>query len=119
MDDGLSERRLIENELIVRELNQKVVQGLTELKELALSHDQASLAPDTTQALHFYCECSDIDCHARILVSPENYEKIHKDSRRFIVAKGHHAPGIEKVVDSTPGYDTVEKNREPSQVLAE
>jgi hypothetical protein len=119
MNGDLSERRLIENELIFRELNQKVVDGLAELKELAIAHDQASLAPNTTEQLHFYCECSNIDCHERVLISPAEYEKIHEDTRRFVIAKGHQIPEIEKILNSTPEYDIVEKNREPSQVLSE
>lgn len=119
MSNGLSERRLTENELIVRELNQKVVRGLAELKELALAHNQAALAPDTTQPLHFYCECSNIDCTKRIVISPKEYEKIHKNSRYFVTAKGHQIPAIERVIKSTPAYDIVEKNHEPSQVLSE
>lgn len=118
-DGGLSERRLIENELIVRELNQKVVSSLTELKELARAHNQASLAPDTTQPLHFYCECSDIDCSERIVISPEEYKKIHRHTRNFVVARGHLVPEIEKVIKKMPEYDIVEKNRDPSQVLSE
>lgn len=119
MSNGLSERRLTENKLIFRELNQKVVRGLTELKELALAHGQVTLAPDITQPLHFYCECSNIDCSKRIIVSTEEYEKIHEDSRHFVIAKGHQILEIERVIKSTPEYDIIEKNREPSQVLNE
>ncbi len=119
MNENLSERRLVENEVIFRELNQKVVENLTELKDLALTHDQAELAPDTTEPILFYCECSDIQCSKRIALSPEEYEKIHKHSRNFVTASGHHEPEIERVVKSTAEYDIVEKNREPSQVLSE
>lgn len=119
MDGELSERRLIENEVIFRELNQKVVRGLTELKELALAHHEDALAPDTTQPLYFYCECSNIDCDKRIVISPQDYEKIHRHDRYFVTAKNHQLPEIERIIKRTPEYDVVEKNREPSQVLGE
>lgn len=118
-NENLSERRLVENELIFKRLNQKVVEDLTDLKQLAIVHRQADLAPDITQPLFFYCECSDIQCSKRIAITPEEYEKIHKNTRRFITASGHQTAEIERVVKSTPEYDIVEKNREPSQVLSE
>lgn len=119
MSSDLSERRLAENEVIFRELNQKVVRGLTELKELALSHNEDALAPDTTQTLLFYCECANLDCSKRIAISPEEYENIHKNPRHFITAKNHQIPEIEKVVKSTPEYDVVEKNVDLSPVVSE
>ncbi len=119
MNGGLSERRLVENELIARELNFKVVRGLTELTELAVAHDQAILAPDITQPLHFYCECSNIDCTERIQLSPEKYVKIHKESRFFVIAKNHQTPAVEEIIESLALYAIVEKNREPAQVVSE
>lgn len=118
-DGNLSERRLVENELIFKRLNQKVVDELAELKDLAFAHNQPALAPDTTQPLYFYCECSDIKCDERIAISPEEYDRIHKESRRFVTVSGHQIPEIEQVIKSTPEYDVVEKNREPSQVISE
>lgn len=119
MDGELSERRLVENELLFRELNQKVVQGLTELRELARTHDQPSLSPDTTQPIMFYCECSDLNCKKRILLSPKEYENIHKNNRKFIIVKGHQTPLVEQVVKRTLEYDVVEKNLEPSRAVSE
>jgi hypothetical protein len=118
MNENLSERRLVENELIFRELNQNVVEQLVELKNLAMTHDQADLAPDTTEPILFYCECSDIQCTKRISLSPVEYEKIHEHSRYFVTASGHNTPKIERVIKNTDEYDIVEKNREPSQVVS-
>lgn len=119
MNDGLSERRLVENEMVFRNLNQQVMKGIGDLKELAHTHNQASLVPDISQPLDFYCECSNTDCTVRIEVKPEDYKRIHEDSRNFVTAKGHQIPEIEKILERTPGYDVVQKNREPSHIISE
>ncbi|HEY6067993.1 MAG TPA: hypothetical protein VIU81_04805, partial [Gaiellaceae bacterium] len=40
----------------------------------------------------------------------EEYERVRSDARRFIVATGHDAPEVERVVERKTTYWIVEKN---------
>lgn len=101
------ERRLAENEVIFKQIN-KDIEGF--LHDVGV--ENLVLAP-------FYCECSNMDCHARIELTPSNYERIHKNPKRFIVLDGHQVPAIERVVEHHGKYNVVEKLTEmpaPSEV---
>jgi redox-regulated HSP33 family molecular chaperone len=97
---SLSERRLIENELVFKQVNEKIksaAENLLEVKELQ----------DTP--IEFYCECSDPDCHQQILMTPEKYEELHQNRKRFIVKPNHETKKVEQVVKKEPYYLVVEK----------
>jgi hypothetical protein len=92
-----NERRLAENEIIFKQIN-KDVEGF--LQDVGV--ENLVLAP-------FYCECADLGCHERIELMPAEYERIHKNPKRFIVLKGHEVPTIESVIERRDKYNVVEK----------
>lgn len=102
--DKYSERRLAENEVIFRTFNE-------EAKDFALEAGRGVLSAG--QRLHFYCECSRLGCIARIDLVAEEYERIHRNRRRFILKPGHEMHDVEKVVEAGPDYVVVEKVVEP------
>lgn len=90
-------RRLVENEVIFRQVNQDIDGFL---------HDM-----DAQKILKapFYCECSNLECSERIELSAAEYEKIHRNAKRFIVIPGHENPKIEKIVEPRKRYFIIEK----------
>jgi hypothetical protein len=60
------------------------------------------------------CECAVDACTSRIEMSPEEYEALRADPRRFAVAPSeeHVVPEIEAVVERTERYWIVEKTAE-------
>lgn len=91
------ERRLAENEVIFRQVNKDVKDFLHDV-----GVENLLIAP-------FYCECSNIACHERVELTPANYERIHKNPKRFTILDGHQVPAIERVVESHKKYIVVEK----------
>ena len=58
----------------------------------------------------FNCECANPDCKARIALTLKEYEQLHQNSARFVVAKGHTEPKIEKIKRSSKNIAVVEKH---------
>jgi len=108
MSDKSSVRRLVENEAIFRQHNEKAAKGLEDLDKLAAFEGDA--APDTDGlSLKFYCECSDENCRLRIPVKLDEYVSIHRNRARFVVVPGHEVSSLEKVVTKTNEFFVVEK----------
>ncbi len=55
------------------------------------------------------CECVRRDCIAPVSLSPDEYEAVRRIPRHFAVLPGHDAPQIERIVETTDRYTTVEK----------
>ncbi len=68
--------------------------------------------------LHFYCECSNEDCHERIALPLSKYKEIHSDRSRFIVMPEHEVPSIENVVSKKTKYSVVDKFVTPLETAA-
>ncbi len=105
---NLSQRRLVENEVIFRKFNQDAQKQI-----------QEDYAADERQSikLHFYCECSDIACLERIVMNVDEYQQAHRDPAQFTVLTGHQEPSVEVVVIEKGGYSIVHKFIDPSKVL--
>lgn len=105
---NLSQRRLVENEVIFRKFNQDAQKQI-----------QEDYAAEDRQAikLHFYCECSDIACLDRIVMDVDEYQTAHADTAQFTVLPGHQEPSVEAVVVERKGYSIVRKFIDPSKVL--
>lgn len=95
-----SERRLLENEVIFKQIN-------TEVKDFILDAEQDSGL--THKKLRFYCECSNMDCRERVEMTAQEYDDIHANRKRFVLKPGHELPDIENKVDGNGGYIVVEK----------
>lgn len=86
-------RRVGENESLYREVNERV-------EELS---EELHVPPE------FVCECGRTDCSQRLQVPVDEYERVRANGRRFIVARGHERPEVEKVIDERDGWLVVEK----------
>lgn len=109
MTNASSERRLVENELIFRQQNQRVTAGLDHVTESARSEGRDLLGKNPDTPLHFYCECADENCHERIVLKPSRHKSLHQNNSQFVVLPGHNIPDIERLVKNTPKYLVVEK----------
>jgi hypothetical protein len=62
------------------------------------------------------CECAREECTDRISVLVAEYEAVRAEPTTFIVATGHADESVERVVDSSDGYEIVEKLGEAALV---
>lgn len=95
-----SDRRLVENEVIFRDVNKNI-------------QEFVDAEAETPAKLSFYCECSNPDCLERIELSTEHYEKLHRNKKHFITVVGHEFLEVEKVLKKHSNYQVVEKNFTP------
>ncbi|HSO02467.1 MAG TPA: hypothetical protein VLS46_08055 [Gaiellaceae bacterium] len=100
------QRRLAENELIFREVNERV-------RAIAAVHGSDD------HVYEFYCECSNADCTFQVQVRLADYEAVRADPARFLVAPGHALPEIEVVADRSGAWWVVEKKGEAAELAAE
>jgi hypothetical protein len=101
MDDR--ERRLAENEIAFRAVNERVVAGV-------------EAVAGTEATFNVLCECSNTHCAVRIKTTPSEYESVHSDATQFIVAPSHGDPEIEDIVGGTDAYDIVRKRGEAADI---
>jgi hypothetical protein len=106
--DLFSERRLAENELLFRHANEK-----NEGRQ-----KRATFATDAELVLGFFCECSNRNCHEKIHLSVEEYEKVHQNNKQFIALPNHENKTIEEVVNRRDGYNVIQKFVDPAEALA-
>jgi endonuclease I len=116
MVEPIADRHKADNEAIFRELNQSLQKGVDEANAIAAEEGQEPLDFDPDAPLHFFCECADENCQARILLSPNTYNEIHNDNRNFTIKPGHQVPKIEDVVTKEHEYWIVTKHEEPPQL---
>ena len=64
---------------------------------------------DTRATLEFFCECSDVTCRQIIRLSADDYKKIHKNRRNFVLRPGHERSEIESVIETKKNFTIVEK----------
>ncbi len=117
MSDTPSERRLAENEVIFRQLNETLLQNIDETNRIAIEDKQPEYLIDFTSSdelLHFFCECSDEKCKKRVELSLPDYKKIHVERDCFTVIPGHEIKSIEHLIlDKYPRYYVVKKKHLP------
>jgi hypothetical protein len=111
-----SERRLAENEVLFRSLNQQVTSGFEETTKLAVEENQPEYTVHPIiddEPLSFYCECADEKCTKRVKLNLHDYNEVHKDSKSFVIALGHEVTSVEDVILQKPGYVVVRKRVKP------
>jgi tRNA isopentenyl-2-thiomethyl-A-37 hydroxylase MiaE len=100
MKNSSEDRRKINNELNTRSYNQRS-------KKILKRHTPKELLDKL--AIDFYCECSDDSCQARVAMTLDEYEKLHKSQTMFVIAPGHQSPTVEKVTKKQSDKLVVEK----------
>jgi hypothetical protein len=102
------EERLANNEVLFRDLNERIA---------SVAGPQGILGD--AHVYEFLCECSNIGCDLRLGLTLAAYEDVRKDPTRFIVAPGHELPEIEVVLARTDDYQVVVKQGEAAELAAD
>jgi hypothetical protein len=88
------EERIIENEKLFREVNERVAQM------------QATFSgPDP----EWVCECGDETCFEKVSVPTEEYQEVRSHGDWFVIRPGHEKPDVEKIVRERDDFVVVEK----------
>ena len=59
--------------------------------------------------LEIICECGRPQCNAALTITIRDYDDIHRERDRFVVAPGHENPSLEGIVTRTDAYVVVDK----------
>jgi hypothetical protein len=105
---GAREERLAQNEVLFREVNERIAEVATHFIEVETKGE----------AVEFTCECGHRDCVERLAMTVAEYQTIRAESTRFAVLPGHELPEVESVVDRHPTYLVVEKREKDAQEVA-
>jgi hypothetical protein len=98
--------RVGQNEAIFRNVNEQI-EGISK----ALS--------DLTQTMDVVCECGDITCTERLMITVPAYERVRAESTYFVVLPGHEMLDIEVVVSDHDSYRVVQKQDPDARAVAE
>ena len=88
--------RVGQNEAIFRNVNEQI-EGISK----ALS--------DLTQTMDIVCECGDITCAERLMITVPAYERVRAEPTLFVLLPGHEMLDIEEVVADHDSYRVVRK----------
>ncbi|MDQ2973191.1 MAG: hypothetical protein M3Q79_01760 [bacterium] len=113
MKKSVNRRHKIENEVVFRKANEKVSKGLDAIKVAATAEGYNELLIDQDLPLYFFCECSSENCKERIKLKQSTYDKLHSNSRQFVIKPGHIEPEVEKTVRKSKQFIVVEKFEKP------
>ena len=67
----------------------------------------------------FVCECGNLGCQAKVMLSIPAYEAVRQDFDRFLVVPGHEIANVDQVVEEHPGYLVVVKVEPEAKAMAE
>jgi hypothetical protein len=101
--------RMAKNEALFRSVNERV-------RELSDRTAPAGViaSPAAEECL---CECVDVECVERVAITAEEYERVRSNSLWFVVALGHVAPEIERIVAENERHMVVEKGPGERQIV--
>ena len=97
------EHRLAQNEVLFREVNERLV---------GVAH---RLGPNIPY--EFICECANPDCTFRVSLTLTDYENIRADGTQFIVLPLHYTPEVENLVLENKAYWVVRKTGDAGQYV--
>ncbi len=100
---SLSDERLAKNEILFREVNERL-------------DDLATAWSKTTDYL---CECSETSCAEIIELTSDEYERVRSRATVFVVLPGHERPEIEKVVEANERFMLVQKVVAVEEIIEE
>lgn len=102
--DEEAQVRLARNEALFREVNEGIQRG--------------HWPGDEEAPAGFRCECAQIGCNAIVSLSADEYERIRRHPRWFVVLPGHELDELETVIERKAGYSVVEKEAEAGRIAA-
>ena len=89
------QRRLAANETVFRDVNEGIERG--------------QWPGEAGDPVRFRCECARLGCNLLVELTLEEYERVRRHPRRFLMIDGHEVPELETVVERRPGYVVVQK----------
>ena len=92
---GETARRIAQSQALFREVNERI-------NEIERDFGLA-------EGFSIFCECASSDCHERIELTRAEYEHLRRTPTRFAVLRGHDVPAVERVVQESDRFVTVEK----------
>lgn len=90
-------RRIALNEAVFRQVNDRLDE---------LNRGFATI----TENVDLVCECGDLDCTDRIVMTSDEYEELRSDPTRFAVIPDHVFPDTEDLIEDRGHYQVVEKH---------
>jgi hypothetical protein len=98
------ERRMTQNEVLFREVNERVQEKADEFGG---------------GTFHYFCECANPDCTFRVEMTAAQYEGVRADPTQFVVLPLHFTPEVETLVSENEGYWIVHKTGEAGDYAEE
>ena len=83
-------------------------------RELEHASEEHGDGPD--DELEVLCECGQDGCSDTVSLTIAEYDEVHQQRDRFVVAKGHEDSSIERVVRESDGYVVVDKFGEAEEI---
>ena len=104
----MTEERIARNDAVFRDANEQI-------EAAAAEH---GLARGTVP---FICECADSTCSRVLLLELEDYRRVRRNPRWFLVAPGHEGVGGDAtaVVERHPAFVLVEKTGHAGEIAEE
>jgi hypothetical protein len=90
----LDDHRIARTEALFRDVNERIAESAARF-----GSDDAS----------FVCECADPQCTNRVDATLDDYEDVREHGAKFLLAKGHERPDVERVVEQHASYNVVKK----------
>lgn len=97
----MREDRVIRNEALFRELNERV----REIEETLTARGVV----EPVEFGEYFCECGLEGCTEKIRITDEEYEHVRASPLRFAIVPGHEVDEVERVVTRTERFAVVEK----------
>jgi hypothetical protein len=94
-------QRIAENEVVLREVNERIAEKTADLEQRGLTGDD--------ETSEYLCACGRPDCEESLNLTLQQLEEAHAREDQFVVAPGHNFPEIEEVVAAHDGYCVVRK----------
>jgi hypothetical protein len=104
--DDRTKERLAGNEDLFRRINDEI--------EIAAERHGTD-----AHRYEFLCECSDVNCMAKVHATLAEYARAREDPTRFLVVKGHVIAEIEHVVEAAHDHVVIEKDGHAGTVAIE
>jgi len=96
------QRRVAANENVFREVNDAIERGLW--------------PGEGDSLVAFRCECASLECNQLVELTPNEYERVRENPRRFLVLRGHELTEVETVVEAHGDYVVVQKRAAAGEV---
>ena len=87
--------RMARNEVASREINERI--------------DEAYRGEPPANRIDIVCECARITCDAAIDITLDEYERVRKDARHFVILPEHVVGDIERIVFENDRFAVIAK----------